>query len=63
MKLLEMKPASSPGPALDAAHEARIAFLFRTTQRQGRIHPLLHLLQQHRAVQTAAGAILPKVPG
>jgi hypothetical protein len=36
--------------------EARIAFVFRTTQRQGRIHPLLHLMQQHRAA-------LAKTPG
>jgi hypothetical protein len=40
-------------------HEARIAFLFRTTQRQGRIHPLQHLVQLHRAAQAAEA---PKVP-
>ena len=32
-----------------AEADARMAFVFRTTQRQGRIHPLLHLMQQHRA--------------
>ncbi|HZF79107.1 MAG TPA: hypothetical protein VEZ89_04895 [Rubrivivax sp.] len=39
-------------PAVSSA-EARIAFVFRTTQRQGRIHPLLHLMQQHRSAQAA----------
>jgi hypothetical protein len=39
-------------PTVSSA-EARIAFIFRTTQRQGRIHPLLHLMQQHRSAQAA----------
>lgn len=53
-----MKPDQLPQtapPALPPVedHEARIAFLFRTTQRQGRIHPLQHLVQLHRAAQAA----------
>ena len=43
-------PIAPVTPAVDSA-EARIAFIFRTTQRQGRIHPLLHLMQQHRAAR------------
>jgi hypothetical protein len=43
-------------PSVDA-QEARIAFLFRTTQRQGRIHPLQHPLQQHRAAQAAEASL------
>lgn len=52
------KTAPADLPPADG-QEARIAFLFRTTQRQGRIHPLLHLVQQHRAsrVPPAADAL------
>jgi len=44
-------PEDLLAPVASAADnaEARLAFVFRTTQRQGRIHPLLHLMQQHRA--------------
>ncbi len=48
-QLLDQTPP--PAPQRVDSPEARINFLFRTTQRQGRIHPLLHLLQQHRAAQ------------
>lgn len=50
--------ASPPKPTPDAS-EARVDYLFRTTQRQGRIHPLLHLVQGYRADQRAAAAKAP----
>ena len=42
--------ALTPGSASDA----RIAHLFRGARRQGRIHPLQHLIQRHRGEQQAA---------
>ena len=41
---------TSPAPAAPpAAAEARIAHLFRAARREGRIHPLQHLIQRYRA--------------
>jgi|CXWL01.1.fsa_nt_gi hypothetical protein len=42
-------PVPAPANAEPAgAQEARIAHLFRTARRAGRIHPLQHLLQRYR---------------
>lgn len=49
---------SQPKPPPEA-FEARLNYLFRTTQRQGRIHPLQHLVQSYRADQQAAAAKAP----
>ena len=49
---------SQTKPTPDASPE-RIDYLFRTSQRRGRSHPLLHLLQSYRADQRAADKVLP----
>lgn len=49
---------TSPTPPTPEASPERIDYLFRTSQRQGRIHPLLHLLQSYRAEQRAVDKAL-----
>ena len=42
-------PAAPLAAAPPATAEARIAHLFRAARREGRIHPLQHLIQRYRA--------------
>jgi len=41
----------TPGPPRDATPDdvrARLAYLFRASLQEGRLHPLFHLIQQYR---------------
>jgi hypothetical protein len=42
-------PADAPQPAPATSPDERLAYLFRHSQRRGRVHPLQHLIQRLRA--------------
>lgn len=48
-------PSCAPSSAEPSDIEARIAYLFRAARREGRIHPLQHLIQRYRAEAASTG--------
>ena len=55
---MNTSPTGSPASTeAVAARDARIAHLFRAARREGRIHPLQHLIQRHRADPDAAACV------